>query len=271
MLPASEWLREAQALKEGASRRIDHVCGGGATLKIANLPDKWTAWCFRCGEPGIEDKPRESWQQRLERLARERDRDEALERHVTLPSPVNFDVGSWPLPARAWLYKAGLSLPDIAEIGAYHHEPTSRVVLPIMDEEGNVVYWQARDPSWTRKSERPKYLNPKVDKECLVARFGRGDPLVLTEDVLSAYRVGKHTESWSLLGTDLTTCVASQIDEGREVLVWLDPDSAGRSKGLRILSALHSMGHPASRIESRADPKLLSRREITQWLTRPRQ
>lgn len=265
MLPLDEWLPQAQQLREGESRRVDHVCGGGATLKIGHEADRWHAWCFRCSDGGIEDKPKESWQARLDRLAKERDHDDTIEASVQLPSPANFDVTSWPAPARVWLYKAGIGLPEIAQLGAYWHEPSARVVLPVFEGD-EVRYWQARDPEWTRKSKRAKYINPSVDKRDVLPKYGEGDLLVLCEDILSAFRVGQLTEAWAMMGTDFPAHIAAQIQPGRKVAVMLDPDAAGRGAGRDIVNQLQLMGHPAQRVELRADPKLLSRRELQQWI-----
>lgn len=245
------------------------MCGEGKTLLLSHHADKWTAFCFRCDEAGIEDKPTESWQERLSRLTREREVDSALERNVDPPGPPCFDVQSWPVAARVWLYKAGCGLPEISELGAYWHKASSRLVLPIFDGE-NLIYWQARDVNWSRKSKRSKYLNPSVDKQYLVAKYGRGNPLVLTEDVLSAYRVGQSTEAWSLLGTNLTDHVANQIPTSRQVLVWLDPDPAGIRAARIITKQLTSIGIDARRVDSRADPKCLSKREISHVLSQTR-
>lgn len=164
-----------------------------------------------------------------------------------------------------WLYKAALDRTDIAKLGVYLHEPSRRVVVPVFDQ-GSLVYWQARSVD----GRQPKYINPQVNRQRLVAKFGRGDPLVLTEDVLSAYRVGWHTEAWSLMGTKLTDYIATAIlKRGGRVLVWLDPDwqyPAGKRPGViaakKITNQLRSMGVQVERIVSRADPKLLSRRRF---------
>ncbi len=215
------------------------------------------------------DKPVESLSERIARRAQEREVDDAMTQSVhgviTLPTPVNFDVETWPSEARVWLYKAALDRTDIGKLGLYHHEPSGRVVLPVFERE-RLIYWQARSVD----GRQPKYINPKVNRQRLVAKFGRGDPLVLTEDVLSAYRVGQLTEAWSLMGTKLTDYIATDIlKRGGRVLVWLDPDwqyPEGKRPGViaakKITNQLRSMGVQVERIVSRADPKLLSRREI---------
>ncbi|AQT27796.1 DNA primase [Ralstonia phage RS-PI-1] len=262
MLDPKTWLDAAQATDEGKSRRVDHHCGDGRTLKVSNGDRGWSAFCFRCDDKGWFPKPQESLAERAERRRREAVQDEQTASSVALPEPINTDVATWPVKAAVWLYKAGIGRPEIAELGAYWHEPTARVVLPVIDGE-DIVYWQARDCGWTRASNRPKYINPETDKQHLVAKYGRGDPLVLTEDVLSAFRVGQHTEAWSLLGTNLTDPVLARIlKRGGSVRVWLDPDTAGRKASRTIINRLVACGVSAHAIHTQRDPKLYSRRDI---------
>lgn len=274
MLPPSDWLAKAQELDEGRSARVGHACGPGRVLSIRHEAHRWSAYCFRCGEPGIVDKPTETLGEWLARRKSEREADEALASSVTLPVPTNFDIDSWPEEARVWLYKAALGRPEIKRVGAYFHEPSGRVVLPVLDGE-RVAYWQGRAMGWKPDDPRPKYVNPNVDRSRLVAKYGTGRVLVLTEDILSAFRVGKHTEAWSLLGTKLPEPVAVQIvSRGGPVLVWLDPDwqyPAGKRPGViaarAIVKQLTGYGVNARYVLSRADPKLLSDREIRRFLT----
>ncbi|APU00320.1 DNA primase [Ralstonia phage RS-PII-1] len=269
MLDLKGWLPQAQALDEGRSARVDHDCGPGRTLTVHHEADRWWGYCFRCNDHGYEAKPAESLAERLARRRREQDVDEALEHSVSLPTPINFDVDSWPMAARLWLYKAALGRREIKELGVYWHEPSGRVVVPVFDSQ-RPVYWQARSVD----GRAPKYINPKVDRQHIVARFGQGEVLVLTEDTLSAYRVGQHTEAWSLMGVKLNDIIAARIvRRGGPVLVWLDPDwqyPEGKRPGViaakKITRQLSSMGIPVQRITSRADPKLLSRREINNVL-----
>lgn len=265
MLDPSEWLKQAKALPEGRSARVAHLCGDGTPMIVAHEVGRYRAWCHRCHEVGAVDKPAESLAEKLERRRKEAAVAAQLQWSVRLPQPMNFDAPTWPLAARVWLYKAALSNHHINQLGAYWHEPSGRVVLPIFDGE-DVVYWQARDPLWKRGSDRPKYLNPKVDKSHLIAKYGKGDTLVLTEDVLSAFRVGQVTEAWSLLGTQLTTQVAAQIGAGRDVAIWLDPDAPGRAAAREVRRVLTRMGIRNRIIRSEVDPKLLSKEDIWQHL-----
>jgi len=266
MLDPRGWLHAAQNTPAGARRRVDHDCGGGRTLIVSNKADGWSAFCFRCDERGWVAKPRPTLAERINQRKAHAQEDTRIAAHVLLPEPINTDVATWPPLAAAWLYRAGVGKPEIAQLGAYWHEPSGRVVLPVV-QDGQIVYWQARDPDWSRTSRRPKYINPPVDKTALVAAYGRnpgsGSEIVLTEDILSAFRVGQLSEAWALLGTNLTDAVLARLLERRApVAVWLDPDAAGRKAARVIGRRLALCGVPVRTVRSAQDPKLLSRREI---------
>jgi len=187
--------------------------------------------------------------------------DAAVQGSLRPPQPANFDPATWPLEARVWLYKAGLHNDKIKSLGFYHHEPTGRVVLPII-ENNRLLYWQARgfDP------KAAKYINPPVPEKPAF-RIGNGPVLVLTEDILSAVRVGGVTEAWCLMGTSITDKVLSAIIATRKrVLVWLDPDGAGVKGRRKFVPRLRAYGVDATAITSDKDPKYYSKEEIAHIL-----
>ena len=68
-----------------------------------------------------------------------------------------------------------------------------------------------------------------MNREGLVAKYGSGDWIAITEDVLSAAKVGGVSEAWALLGTVLSSSRALALAEARRpVLLMLDDDPAGR-------------------------------------------
>jgi len=260
MLDLEGWLPQAKRLAGGKRQRVGHDCGPGSCMLVSHDLDCYRAWCFRCGEPGYQAKvPTLADQVELRKV---RDADAQLERAV-LPLPMEQDITEWPTAARVWLYKAGLSNKRIAELGIYYHPTTRRVVIPIV-EDGELTYWQARA---VMPDQAPKYLNPSVDRGKVLPRFGQGRCIVLTEDYLSAVRVGEVTEAWSLLGIDLKEPIlAKLIREDKPVVCWLDPDTAGRRGNASISKTLRSLGVPVAVIDSEKDPKLLSKERITECL-----
>lgn len=264
MLDRASWERHTKQLHNlGQSGRFEHDCGEGRVLKVSHNDDGYTAWCFRCSEAGFIAHPAPSLSERLARLEARRSAEVVASSSVELPLPVNADphAGGWPLAARVWLYKAGLSNDDIMRLGAYYHEPTGRVILPVYDG-GKLVYWQGRNPSWKRGDWSQKYINPPVNKSHLCAKYGAGPAIVLTEDILSAFRAARVTESWSLMGTALASGVlADLLKQDRPVVVMLDPDSGGQSATDKIIHKLNLLGVACYAASPHRDPKYLTREE----------
>lgn len=253
-----DWLDYAKTLREGQSGRIDHDCGGGRTLKVAHNDRGWNCFCFRCGETDFVPHSTESLAEKMARISRQYDIGKRAERSANLPGPKSLDPRDWPKGRAAWLYKVGMSRPEVMRLGIYHHEPTDRVVIPIAGR-----YWQARgfDPNL------PKYLNPKVDRAGLVSEHGTGTVLVLTEDYLSAWRVSRITVAWALLGTKADDLVLARVAAWPgPVVIWLDGDKAGRQGASQIAYKLGMLRDDTRVVFSERDPKLLSLAEIKEKL-----
>jgi hypothetical protein len=258
MLDPATFLSEAQALPLGGRRRVDHICGGGRTMIINHKPDGWSAYCWRCSDKGWVPAPTPSLEERIARLKAKETIDAAAEADPRPPLPANFDPSTWPLYARVWLYKAGLTNDRIRDVGAYYHERLDRVVLPVV-EAGRLAYWQARGFD----KDRPKYINPPIDKTGLFARYGSSGPIVLTEDILSAYRVGAVARGYAIMGTALSDRQVSQLlTANSSIAAWFDPDGPGRRASAKVRKALALAGVACRDVRGDRDPKLYSEEEI---------
>lgn len=263
MLNPATWLPAAQALPEGGRKRVDHDCGSGRTMIVDHKEGGWSAYCWRCSDKGFQPHPQPSLAERIERITRIKAAEQGAAADTRPPMPANFEPSSWPLAARVWLYKAGLSNEQIIANGFYYCEPLSRIVMPVV-LAGIVVFWQARgfDPG------RPKYINPATERPPLSARYGMGAPLVLTEDILSAIRVGEVTTAYSLLGTSMSDAVLRMAKADHlPVRVWLDPDRAGSRGRRKIVPALRAFGIDAKAIVTDRDPKFYSKEEIRELVS----
>jgi hypothetical protein len=261
-----DWIKAAMALQPGRFVRIEHGCGEGRTLRVSKEQDgAMRAYCFRCGPSGFLPAPELTLAERLALLEQRRTAELKVTATVDPPRPMIKDVSLWPLYAKVWLFKAGLSVDDIASLGAYYCEPIDRVVLPVYDN-GKLVYWQARG---FRKGA-PKYINPIVERNSLCAKYGSGPVLVLTEDILSAYRVSRVTEAWSLLGTKLPDGVAVGIAQQRKPIVMLlDHDSAGAKGRAQVARQLRTLGAEVFISKPDRDPKYLTRKETLACVMKP--
>lgn len=230
----------------------------------------YRAFCFRCNEPGTIKGPEESLAQKLARIEALRSADQQYQAGADLPLPRLSAVAEWPDLARLWFYKAGLSAEDIGKLGAYYHAPTRRVVLPVM-QGGRCVFWQARALD---KGHSPKYMAPDVDKARVLPRWGTAASVTLTEDILSAYKVGLVGEGWCLMGTSLSAHTLSELMRRRcRVNVWLDNDlppvhpvNRGQIAAARVGKQLRAMGLTVRNIVAPRDPKLMSRADIKELI-----
>lgn len=257
MLDPQSWQHHTQGVAPGRKLRTNHDCGEGKTLLISNKAEGYSAWCFRCGEPGFIAHPALSLPERLALLTSLRSAEDEATASLTLPTPQEFNPQAWPDAPRVWLYKAGLSNDDITRLGFYYCARLERVVMPLY-RDGELIYWQARG----FRKERAKYINPPVDRATLCAKFpGRQhhSVLVLTEDILSAYRVARLTTAWSMMGTELPDAVAvDAVRLGVPIVLMLDPDAGGRKGNARISRKLRDMGGDVHVAHPTRDPKYLT-------------
>lgn len=258
MLDRSSWEQHTKRVpKLGQSIRTEHDCGEGRVLKVTHGDDGYSAWCFRCSDKGFIPHPAPSLSERLAQLERARNAEVRASSSVALPDPAEYNPQLWPDKARVWLYKAGLSNDDIIRLGAYWCSTMHRVVLPVI-QDGRAVFWQAR----AIDGRQPKYLAPIADRSTIVAKYGSGPVVVITEDILSAFRVARVTEAWSALGTSLPVPIMNQLIEAqRPVVLMLDPDAGGDKGTIRMLRPLSNAGVSVYVARPHRDPKYLTKQE----------
>lgn len=264
MLNQASWEHYADGLQDGRSVRVNHDCGEGRTLKVSQEGAKVWAWCHRCNDGGSISKV-EPLSVRIARLAETQRADASLS-DATLPEPRVYAVAEWPIKAQLWFFKAGLGTHDIGRIGAYFHPPTQRVVLPVPG------FWQARAIT---PGQQPKYMAPNVDKAKVLPRYGSAQRITLTEDILSAYKVGQVGEGWCLMGTSLSAYTLHELlKAGKPVNVYLDNDlppvhqlNRGQMAATKVLKTLRSVGIECRNIIAPRDPKLMTFDEIKELLS----
>lgn len=265
MLDPQSWQHHRPDVAPGRKARVEHDCGSGRTLIISNGDEGYSAWCFRCNDKGFIPHPAPTLAERLAKLTQVRVAENTATASLALPEPRVNDPQQWPDTPRVWLYKAGFSNDDIVAIGAYWNPRLSRVVLPVV-HGGELVYWQARG----FLPDRAKYINPPVDRATLCARYeGRKhrSVLVLTEDILSAYRVARLTTAWAIMGTVLPIGVAlAAVQQGLPIVVMLDPDAAGRKGAASVARVLRDLGATVAVATAPKDPKFLTTEDTKQCI-----
>ena len=252
-----EFKKAGEALDLDRRTRIEHSCGDGRTLIVSRDNKGISAYCFRCHDKGFVPSER-SLSERIAALSESTEWDGVAQESLELPGPGKLDPQEWPDTPRLWLYKAGFSNDEIRRHGWYWNPRMQRVILPVK-KDGKVIYWQGRgfDPG------RPKAINPVANREGLVAKYGDGDWVALTEDILSAAKVGSVGEAWALLGTVLSYSTALTLAEaGRPVLLMLDDDPAGRRGAAEASKTLNLLGVWNKQVYFGKDPKGVGRSTI---------
>ena len=261
-----DYFRRLRDTPVGTSLRIQHDCGQRAALKVTHAEDRYYGICFRCGERMVEYKPKPSLAERIEKRRNQQAHDAAIRDRQEPPYPMCFDYSEWDQAVITWLAQSGIGEKEARELGLYVHEPSGRLIIPII-HDGKVVHWIGRG-----FNREPKYLAPP--KQSLpYYSMGSGDCVVLTEDYFSAYKVSKITTAWCLFGTQLDTQTEHDLLAlGKPVVLMLDPDwdSPPRSRaGRRAASTIKRrlQGYlPVHDVVLRDDPKRLSKRELAEIL-----
>jgi hypothetical protein len=256
-----DWLEVARRLPVGRKARLTHDCGEGKVVIASHNEQGYSAYCFRCGNLGFEGKGYQTLEE-LNRIA-ELNAQANQVHSVDLPKDYTLDI---PAEQSRWLLKAGISVYRAAKCGIGWSPSLSRVIIPLFDDRGGLLYWQGRA---VLRGQTPKYINPPVSKQELLywCKPEKADlsRVVVTEDILSAIRVGRHLPAASILGTKLSTKQAGQLSAYDRVEFWLDPDDAGREGAQKGCRTLNLATH-ARQVDSEHDPKNHSDREIREIL-----
>lgn len=121
-------------------------------------------------------------------------------------------------------YKIGYSLP--------YNGSEESLVYGCYDKN-ELLFWQQRFfPS--------KRFKTGGDKNTLfLIETFKSKYIVLVEDFISAIRVGEHVDTLCLWGTSLNYKMINFLKfQNRDIIIWLDPDDAGRTASKKLLEKL---------------------------------
>ena len=174
-----------------------------------------------------------------------------------------------------WFLKYGVSAEVARHYGFGWSEKMARVVMPVYDETGNLCTTQSRA---VYPDQVPKYMNKKNGDMTCVAFYSDDEllldapvqeGLVITEDILSAVRVGRLMPALSTLGTHLSDKLAVRALKSvyGPVYIWYDGDEAGVKGARKARRTLELQGKQAIVIKTEKDPKEYSNDEIRAILT----
>lgn len=249
--------------------RFEHACPTGAgrdrPLVVTRIATGWKWFCHRCGEKGIKWAKGLSPKEWLKfNKAREVQENTTVSK-VTLPHGMTEII---PAAGLAWLYKYGLDDTDIDRFNIGYSCTLNRVVLPVYDGNGKLVYYQARNLGEVTERS-PKYMNVKArgrqDIYFEICHPDHDPVAVVVEDILSAIRVGYHKDVVGLLNAYIPDDLIFRLAKVYPLIVlWLDPDKWDRM--LNRTRRFRSLGLNVKMVRVTQDPKYYTDKEISQIL-----
>lgn len=182
--------------------------------------------------------------------------------HSTIYLPEDCDV-NYPSRALEWISQYELNVNDLLNNHVLWSEYKQRLIFPIYDNTGLLAY-QGR---YFGNETKPKW-DTRGDLKNIFHILGKGNSLVLTEDIVSAIKVSKITRAMPLFGCSVGTTrfkrIKTMLGAHEKVFVWLDPDKRKEA----VLEARRGIlcGINVSPIFSDKDPKEMKYEQIKQIL-----
>lgn len=281
------WLKTAQALPLNGQKKIMH-CGSSPSLSIQNTLKGWRAYCHRCGH--TEWESRSSLLTLAEISASQIDRTASPKMPLDWTAALEADSPTC-LLWMTWLAQAGItqSLRDAYSLG--WTKKYAKGLIPVYIQTSSIVgtqpsatqrvleslIWRKIDPYQAGPKYTIQTTNPQASVFLSISSRVQDIPhricdIVVTEDSLSAMRVGEFVPTGSILGTSLGQGKMERILRhsglsAPRVGIWLDPDKAGDVGTAKLKSTLELMGVKTVILSSPRDPKNLSDTEIVRRLT----
>ena len=197
------------------------------------------------------------------------------ENHVTkgvLPYDFTREV---PSHAWKWLLQYGLPWSHWKESTGYSPSE-ERLVFRVGEQSTNVLQFsigrytpekqsdggsfQRRGGTVVDRTPRKWYVWGDSHRHCEVV--GRGESVVLVEDLISAHKVGQVTTAIPLFGTEIhKPHLYYLMNEGKPVWLWLDKDQEGtvKKKAMKLQAMINQ---PVNIVVTDHDPKELSFEDI---------
>ena len=234
----------------GCTIKIPHEgCSTSAALSVSNRLDGYLIYCHKC-KFTLFVPHQDSVSERRVRKELIEAQQEALSK-LTYDLPEDFSQTIAPI-GLAWLGKAGWTVSLINRYNIGWSERLKRVILPMP------IGYTARA---VLPFDQPKYL-----QKCPEGALWRSNQMVtstcvVTEDILSAGRVGELLSSYALNGTSASAAEIGALCRHDLIIVWLDPDRAGSSGAKALCSNLSFIGKRVVKIYNK-EPKHMTREEL---------
>lgn len=181
---------------------------------------------------------------------------------VALPSDFTLKL---PNMAHQWLAKYSIHPQELMEHLIGYSENLQRLIFPVYDSNKKLLMWTGR--YFGRKMDEPRYrtMGNKNSVVHIVGENPLKQKVIITEDIVSAIKVGRLHPSMPLFGANMPLEHATRLSSRfREVVMWLDPNM--KVNALKQAIRLEPWFHNVSVILSDRDPKDHSDKEILEKL-----
>jgi DNA primase len=175
------------------------------------------------------------------------------------------DDSSTSLDGRAisWLKQYNIGGAESIRAGLHWSPSWEQLLFPFYDEDGILCCVQAKNFN-PKRASKAKYYNVG-DKSLHATIYGKGDIVVLTEDAVSAMKVGFVEAGYPLLGTSVSReRLAWLADRFKRLVVWLDSDKYREARDIADTAKL--LGIATKTVYTDNDPKTYSVEQIKEFL-----
>lgn len=225
-----DFLEQGQELSLGEKVRVNHSsasCDGSSNSMLIERKDNGdiSAYCFRCGRSGYYgcySTPKSSKVGEGHDVTATGIGPDGYK--YTIPLGSTADINQWPVYARHWLRKAGITDEEVEQHGILYNSGIDRVILPVYSGD-ELAFYQTRQVNDT--DGKPKYLTYSNFAVSNVISNCDSDTVVLVEDYLSGIKVGRQFDCLVLHGTKILDYhLKTLIDkEYKKFIIWLDDDN----------------------------------------------
>lgn len=256
-LPKSEWLHFAQRLAIGARASVRHGGESTCAMNVANLTDRYTAYCHRCHAGGVVMKDSVRLTVAAPKKSYDFDPGPMWPVLVSTPNP-NVPIAK----IVGFLHSKGMTL-DMFLSPPMYAPQAGRLIFDTVDAR------MGRDITGAVNRKWQEYKRYNAFNRARALTFTGHQVFVLTEDYFSAVKAQYYCPSAevlcvSLMGTKLSNDLLLQLMEAkpRKVVVLLDNDKGGWdgeptiTRGLRVLDIPVEVRWPPTK-----DPK----NQSAQW------
>lgn len=232
-------------------------------------------WCF--GGCGYYVPAPDTLKSRVEKRY-ENSNDVRVDGCPALPKDASSVLG---IQGLRWLKSYGITDDEIRANRILWSDERQQLVFPVYGQDGQgIIMWQARNFDPEAAVKRKYFTAGQADAtlhvigRALFHSKGTGEAVpveegckevVLTEDLLSSIKVGRHIPATPLWGSNISDSRLNQLrGYFDKVVVWLDYDK--RIVARNAFKAVQRLGMEFAVIVTEKDPKELSDAEILEEL-----